>query len=63
MAQWGKEGKQAWYDSSAWRLFATVQDPDTARELSVICGEHAVVSTSSGDTEGNQSCGAMGRKS
>jgi len=63
VSQWGKEGKQAWYDSSAWRLFATVQDPDTARELSAICGEHAVVSTSSGDTEGSQSRGAMGASS
>ncbi len=63
VSQWGKEGKQAWYDSSAWRLFATVQDPDTARELSAICGEYAVVSTSSGDTEGSQSRGAMGASS
>ena len=63
VSQWGKEGKQAWYDSSAWRLFATVQDPDTARELSAICGEYAVVSTSSGDTEGSQSRGAIGASS
>jgi type IV secretion system protein VirD4 len=63
VGQWGREGKQAWYDSSAWRLFATVQDPDTARELSAICGEYAVVSTSSGDTEGSQSRGAMGGSS
>ncbi len=63
VSQWGKEGKQAWYDSSAWRLFATVQDPDTARELSAICGEYAVVSTSTGDTEGSQSRGAMGASS
>ena len=63
VGQWGREGKQAWYDSSAWRLFATVQDPDTARELSAICGEYAVVSTSTGDTEGSQSRGAMGASS
>ena len=60
VGQWGREGKQAWYDSTAWRLFATVQDPDTARELSAMCGEYGVVSTSLGDTEGTQSRGAMG---
>ena len=61
--QWGVEGKRSWYDSSAWRLFATIQDPDTARELSAMCGEYGVVSTSAGDTEGNQSRGAMGASS
>jgi len=59
VAQWGREGKQAWYDSTAWQLFAAVQDWDTARELSAMCGEYGVVSTSTGDTEGNQSRGAM----
>ena len=63
VGQWGREGKQAWYDSTAWRLFATVQDPDTARELSAMCGEYGVVSTSMGDTEGSQSRGAMGASS
>ncbi len=54
VAQWGREGKQAWYDSTSWRLFAAVQDPDTAKELSAMCGEYGVVSTSQGDTEGSQ---------
>jgi len=63
VGQWGREGKQAWYDSSAWRLFATVQDPDTARELSAMCGEYGVISTSLGDTEGSQSRGSMGTSS
>ena len=52
--QWGKEGKQAWYDSTSWRLFAAVQDPETARELATICGEHGVVATSTGDSRGTQ---------
>ena len=60
VGQWGREGKQAWFDSSAWQLFAAVQDWDTARELSAMCGEYTVVSTSTGDTEGNQSRGGMG---
>jgi type IV secretion system protein VirD4 len=54
VAQWGREGKQAWYDSTSWRLFAAVQDPDTARELSAMCGEYGVVATSHGDSEGSQ---------
>lgn len=52
--QWGREGKQAWYDSTSWRLFAAVQDPDTARELSAMCGEHGVVATSLGESAGTQ---------
>ncbi len=59
VAQGGREGKQAWYDSTAWQLFAAVQDWDTARELSAMCGEYGVVSTSTGDSAGNQSRGAM----
>ena len=54
VGQWGREGKQAWYDSTSWRLFAAVQDPETARELSAMCGEYGVVATSQGDTEGSQ---------
>jgi type IV secretion system protein VirD4 len=63
VAQWGREGKQTWYDSTAWQLFAAVQDWDTARELSAMCGEYGVVSTSTGDTEGNQSRGAVSASS
>ena len=45
VGQWGREGKQAWYDATSWRLFAAVQDPDTAKELSAMCGEYGVVAT------------------
>jgi type IV secretion system protein VirD4 len=58
--QWGADGKKSWYESSSWRLFAAIQDRETARELSDLCGEYGVVSTSSGDTEGSQSRGTMG---
>lgn len=50
--QWGREGARAWIDSTAWRLYAAVQDPETARELSQACGEHGVMATSEGDTRG-----------
>ena len=58
--QWGREGKQAWYDSTSWRLYAAVQDPDTARELSQLCGEHGVVATALGDTTGSQARPGLG---
>jgi type IV secretion system protein VirD4 len=58
--QWGIEGKRAWYGSSAWRMFAAIQDLETAREVSAMCGDYTVLSTSTGDSESNQSRGAMG---
>ena len=58
VGQWGREGKQAWYDATSWRLFAAVQDPDTARELSAMCGEYGVVATARGDSTGSQGRGA-----
>lgn len=61
--QWGDNGKKAWYDSSSWRLFAAVQDIDTAREISALGGEYTIVATSTGDTESRQSRGAAGASS
>jgi type IV secretion system protein VirD4 len=57
VGQWGREGKQAWYDATSWRLFAAVQDPDTARELSAMCGEYGVVAMAQGNTAGSQGRG------
>jgi type IV secretion system protein VirD4 len=57
VGQWGREGKQAWYDATSWRLFAAVQDPETARELSTMCGEYGVVATARGDSTGSQGRG------
>lgn len=54
--QWGREGARAWYDSTSWRLYAAVQDLETARELSALCGEHGVISAAEG-----QSAGTHGR--
>lgn len=48
--QWGREGARAWYDGTSWRLYAALQDPETARELSQACGEHGVVAASEGTT-------------
>jgi type IV secretion system protein VirD4 len=58
VGQWGREGKQAWYDATSWRLFAAVQDPDTAKELSAMCGEHGVVATALGNNSGSHGRGS-----
>jgi type IV secretion system protein VirD4 len=52
--QWGREGRRAWYDSVSWRGYAAVQDLDTARELSALCGEHGVLAYSEGQNSGSQ---------
>nr|WP_245218859.1 type IV secretory system conjugative DNA transfer family protein [Rubellimicrobium aerolatum] len=57
--QWGREGARAWYDGTSWRLYAALQDPETARELSEACGEHGVLATSEGDSRGRS--GRWGR--
>lgn len=58
--QWGEAGRQAWYDGTSWRLYAAVQDPETAREVSALCGEHGVVATAEGDSRGTQGRLALG---
>lgn len=63
VGQWGREGKQAWYDATSWRLFAAVQDPDTAKELSAMCGEHAVVATARGNSTGSHGSSGMASSS
>jgi type IV secretion system protein VirD4 len=52
--QWGREGKRAWYDGVSWRGYAAVQDLDTARELSAVCGERGVLAYSEGQNSGSQ---------
>lgn len=37
---WGKGGKQAWYASTAYRLYAGVSDMDTAKECAELCGAY-----------------------
>ena len=52
--QWGREGRRAWYDGVSWRGYAAVQDLDTARELSAVCGERGVLAYSEGQNSGSQ---------
>ena len=50
--QWGVSGKSAWYASTSWRLFAAVQDLETAEEVSRLCGGFGAEGTSRGETRG-----------
>ena len=52
--QWGRAGKRAWYDGVSWRAYAAVQDLDTARELSALCGKRGVLAYSEGENSGKQ---------
>lgn len=37
-ALWGPEGKQAWFSSTAYSMFAGISDIETAKEVSAMCG-------------------------
>ncbi|TVR95135.1 MAG: conjugal transfer protein TraG [Rhodospirillales bacterium] len=50
--QFGRDGKRAWYDSAAWRAYAAIQDPETAEEVSKICGTYGVRQTSQSRSTG-----------
>jgi type IV secretion system protein VirD4 len=41
--QWGKEGKNEWYEGVAWRAYAAVKDYDTAKELADTIGQHGAL--------------------
>lgn len=49
---WGPQGKASWYASTSWRLFGAVQDLETAREVSDLCGAYGAEATSRGTTRG-----------
>ena len=63
-AQWGQDGRRAWYDGVSWRAYAAIQDMDTAREVSAAAGEYGVVALSEGDNRGRQGkLGEVGSRS
>ena len=51
-AQWGREGKKAWYDGVSHRTYAAVQDLETAKELEETFGSYGVMATSEGSNKG-----------
>jgi type IV secretion system protein VirD4 len=52
--QWGRHGRNAWFDSVSWRMYAGIQNPDTAKSVSDAAGGHAVIAESAGDNRGSQ---------
>jgi type IV secretion system protein VirD4 len=53
--QWGPTGKKKWFDSVSWRAYAGINDLDTAREISAICGEYGILTKSEGRINGSSS--------
>ncbi|MDB5848226.1 MAG: traG [Rhodoferax sp.] len=56
---WGKEGKKSWYSSAAWRMYAMVNDAETAKEVSERCGTYTALTRTEGQSVSRQ--GMMGR--
>jgi type IV secretion system protein VirD4 len=52
--QWGRQGRNAWFDSVSWRMYAAVQNIDTAKSVSDAAGGHSVMTQSEGDSRGSQ---------
>src|SRR6185437_2845822 len=52
--QWGRHGRNAWFDCVSWRMYAGIQNPDTAKSVSDAAGGHAVMAESAGDNRGSQ---------
>ena len=51
--QWGREGKREWYECVSYRLYAAIQDSDTAKELEETFGTYGVMATSEGMNSGS----------
>jgi type IV secretion system protein VirD4 len=51
--QWGKEGKRAWFDGVSYRIYAVVQDIETATELEFTFGNYGVMATSESSNTGS----------
>ena len=52
--QWGRQGRNAWFDSVSWRMYAAVQNIDTAKSVSDAAGGHSVMAESEGSNAGSQ---------
>jgi type IV secretion system protein VirD4 len=48
----GPGGPDAWFNALSWRSYGSIADAATARDLSEMCGEYAVLATSDGDNKG-----------
>jgi type IV secretion system protein VirD4 len=52
--QWGRQGRNAWFDSVSWRMYAAVQNTETAKSVSDAAGGHSVFAESDGTSSGSQ---------
>jgi lysozyme family protein len=50
----GRQGRNAWFDSVSWRMYAAVQNTDTAKSVSDAAGGHSVLAESEGNNTGSQ---------
>lgn len=59
---WGQGSKRSWFNSCSWRMFAVVDDTETAEEVSKTAGRYTVLARSQGTSSSAQS-GATGSSS
>jgi len=52
--QWGRQGRNAWFDSVSWRSYAAIQNLETAKSVSDMAGGHSVMAESEGRNSGSQ---------
>ena len=60
---WGTSGKASWFNSASWRLFAVIDDKDTAEEISKTCGSYTVLKRTEGRSTGSNSGNNSGSRS
>lgn len=59
---WGKGGKTSWYASAGWRLYAAINDPETAAEVSKRCGTYTVLARTEGTSISSQNALSNGSR-
>jgi type IV secretion system protein VirD4 len=52
--QWGRYGREAWFESVSWRSYAVIKSMETAKSVSEAAGSHAVMAESEGISSGSQ---------
>jgi len=56
--QWGPDGKREWFDGVSWRAYASLQDPETAKDLCAeVFGDYGVLAVSEGNNSGSSGTG------
>ena len=51
---WGQNARSSWFESTSFRIFAAINDEKTADELSRMCGEYTVQTTTRSKSSGMQ---------